>query len=141
VDALDCPELAMPAAATTVRHEEILVGFKPIDDLHREFEDILTALNDPGEADYAEHLLALHEHMLRHCATEEQFMKQENYPHLVRHKRAHEQLLESVSEVRRRFDSGDVEAVRRYAADLMNWFSIHAQSEDAELAGYLKGIG
>jgi hypothetical protein len=46
-----------------------------------------------------------------------------------------------VSDVRRRFDAGDIEGVRRYAADLMNWFSIHAQNEDAELAGFLKGIG
>ncbi|MCA3223885.1 MAG: hemerythrin family protein, partial [Burkholderiales bacterium] len=115
--------------------------FKPIDDLHREFESILEALNDPAQADYGEHLLALHEHLLRHCGTEEAFMKQESYPHLARHKRAHEQLLESVSDVRRRFDAGDIEGVRRYAADLMNWFSIHAQNEDAELASFLKGIG
>ena len=127
------------AAAAPVRHDEILVGFKPIDDLHREFQAILDALNDPAEADYGQHLLALHEHLLRHCGTEETFMLQENYPHLERHRRAHEHLLESVSEVRRKFDAGDVGAVHRYAADLMNWFAIHAQSEDAELAGFLKG--
>lgn len=128
------------SAAAPIRHEDILVGFKPIDDLHREFEDILDALNDPAEADYGRHLLALHEHLLRHCATEEAFMLQEDYEHLARHKRAHEHLLESVSEVRRQFDAGDIEAVRRYAADLMNWFSIHAQTEDAELARFLKGV-
>jgi hemerythrin-like metal-binding protein len=131
----------MPTAAIPVRHADILVGFKPIDDLHREFEQILEALNDPAEADYGEHLLALHEHLLRHCSTEELFMKQENYPHYDRHRRAHEHLLESVSDVRRKFDAGDVDAVRRYAADLINWFAIHAQSEDSELAGYLKGVG
>jgi hemerythrin len=122
-----------------VRQTNILVGFKPIDDLHREFEDILDALNDPGEADYGTHLLALHEHLLRHCATEEAFMLQENYPHYQRHKRAHEQLLESVSQIRRQFDAGEVEAVRRYASDLMNWFVIHASTEDAGLAAFLKG--
>jgi hemerythrin-like metal-binding protein len=84
-------------------------------------------------------LLALHEHLLRHCETEERFMLQENYSHFERHKRAHEHLLDSVSDVRRKFDAGDVDAVRRYAADLMNWFAIHASSEDAELATFLKG--
>jgi len=121
------------------RQTNILVGFKPIDDLHREFEDILDALNDPGEADYGAHLLALHEHLLRHCSTEESFMLQESYTHYERHKRAHEQLLESVSEMRRRFDAGDIDAVRRYTRDLMSWFAIHASSEDAELAKFLKG--
>lgn len=129
----------MTAAGHPASHANILVGFKPIDDLHLEFEQILSALNDPAEADYGSHLLALHEHLLRHCATEESFMLQEAYPHLDRHKRAHENLLESISEVRRKFDAGNIEAVRKYAADLMNWFAIHASSEDAELAGYLKG--
>jgi hemerythrin len=128
-------------SVTPVRHDDIFVGFKPIDDLHREFQEILDALNDPAEADYGRHLLALHEHMLRHCETEETLMLQENYEHYARHKRAHEHLLDSVSEVRRRFDGGDVDAVRRYAADLMNWFAIHASSEDRELAAFLKGPG
>jgi hemerythrin len=122
-----------------VTHSKILVGFKPIDDLHLEFESILDALNDPGEADYGAHLLALHEHLLRHCETEEKFMLQENYSHYERHRRAHEHLLDSVSDVRRKFDAGDIDAVRRYAGDLMNWFAIHASSEDAELAAFLKG--
>ncbi len=125
--------------AAVVRHSRILVGFKPIDDLHKEFESILEALNDPAEADYGAHLLALHEHLLRHCDTEESFMLQENYSHYARHKRAHEQLLDSVSEVRRKFDAGDVDAVHRYSSDLMSWFAIHASSEDAELAAFLKG--
>jgi hemerythrin len=124
---------------TEVRHDEIFVGFKPIDDLHREFQAILDALNDPAEADYGRHLLALHEHLLRHCATEEAMMLQEDYPHYARHKRAHEHLLESVSDVRRRFDGGDIDAVRKYSAGLMEWFAIHASVEDGELAAFLKG--
>ncbi len=122
-----------------VAHDRILVGFKPIDDLHREFESIVAALNDPTEADYGAHLLALHEHLLRHCATEETFMLQEDYAHYARHKRAHEHLLDSVSDVRRQFDAGDVDAVHRYADELMGWFEVHAQTEDAELAAFLKG--
>lgn len=122
-----------------VAHDRILVGFKPIDDLHREFESIVAALNDPTEADYGAHLLALHEHLLRHCATEETFMLQEDYSHYARHKRAHEHLLDSVSDVRRQFDAGDVDAVHRYADELMGWFEVHAQTEDAELAAFLKG--
>jgi len=126
----------MTAVAT---HNRIFVGFKPIDDLHLEFEAIVSALNDPAEVDYGAHLLALHEHLLRHCATEESFMLQENYAHYARHKRAHEHLLDSVSEVRRRFDAGDIDAVHRYADELMGWFEIHAQTEDAELVSFLRG--
>lgn len=124
-----------------VRHDSIFVGFKPIDDLHREFQAIVDALNDPAEADYGRHLLALHEHLLRHCAFEEDLMLQEDYVHYARHKRAHEQLLETVAEVRRKVDAGDDAAARVYSADLMNWFAIHASTEDSELAAFLKGPG
>jgi len=131
----------MKAVQPDFRHNKLLVGFKPIDDLHREFQDILEALLDPAEADFGKDLLGLHEHLLRHCATEEEFMRQEDYPHAHRHARAHAILLESVSDARRRFDGGDIEGTRQYCEDLLCWFAIHAQTEDAELAAYLKGPG
>jgi hemerythrin len=129
----------MSDPSTAYRHDALLVGFKPIDDLHREFQDILDALLDPAEADFGKDLLALHEHLLRHCATEEAFMKQEDYPGLDRHRRAHILLLESVSDARRRLDAGDIEGTRKYCRDLLEWFEIHAQTEDRELARFLKG--
>ncbi|MBV8209225.1 MAG: hemerythrin family protein [Burkholderiaceae bacterium] len=128
-----------PAVVPGFRHDSLLIGFKPIDDLHREFQDILDALLDPAEADLGTHLLALHKHLLRHCAIEEEFMRQEAYPHLDRHRRAHERLLEWVADVRRRFDAGDVDGTRRFCDDLLGWFVVHAQTEDAELAAFLKG--
>jgi len=129
----------MSAMDAGFRHNRLLVGFKPIDDLHREFQDILDTLLDPKEADLGKDLLGLHEHLLRHCATEEEFMRQESYPHAQRHAKAHRLLLESVSDARRRFDAGSVEEARRYCADLLSWFAIHAQTEDAQLAAFLKG--
>ncbi len=129
----------MPLVEPGFRHDQLLVGFKPIDDLHREFQDILDALTDPAEGDFGTHLLGLHKHLLRHCAIEEEFMRQEDYPHIDRHRRDHQRLLESVSDARRRFDAGDLEATRRYCQELLGWFRIHAQTEDAELATFLKG--
>jgi hemerythrin-like metal-binding protein len=127
----------MPAAA--IHHGDIFVGFKPIDDLHREFEEIVAALNDPAEADFGEHLLALHEHMLRHTAFEERLMRDENFEHLASHKREHDRFLERLAEMRRRFDAGDVDGVRHYSAELMGWFAAHAQNMDAPLARWLRG--
>lgn len=129
----------MSQAVPKVRHDDIFVGFKPIDDLHHEFQNIVDALNDPAEADYGEHLLALHEHMLRHTALEEQYMLQENYPHYGVHKREHDRFVERLADMRRRFDAGDVDGVRHYAHELMGWFAAHAQNHDAQLAAYLKG--
>jgi hemerythrin len=129
----------MASAASAIKHKDIMVGFKPIDDLHREFEAILGALNSPDEAEYGEDLLALHEHLLRHFATEEQFMLQENYSHYQRHKRAHDRMLEACAETRRRFDGNDIDGVKLFSKELINWFAIHAQTEDSELATFLRG--
>jgi hemerythrin-like metal-binding protein len=126
-------------AATAFRHDEIFVGFTPIDELHREFQYLLDLLIDCPDADYGQHLVDLHEHLLRHCGVEEEWMRQERYPGYARHKRDHEELLENLSEVRRRFDAGDIEAVRTFSSELMPWFAVHAQTMDAPLAAYLKG--
>jgi hemerythrin len=131
--------MAAKTGSAAVRHDDIFVGFKPIDDLHREFQDIVDALNDPAEADYGEHLLALHEHMLRHTDMEERLMLTESYPHYTPHKHEHDRFLEKISEMRRRLDAGAVDEVRRYSAELMGWFAAHAQNMDAPLAAFLKG--
>ena len=53
--------------ATPFRHDDIFVGFGPIDELHREFQMLLDRLIECEDADYGQHLLELHEHLLRHC--------------------------------------------------------------------------
>jgi hemerythrin-like metal-binding protein len=125
--------------AAQVRHDDIFVGFGPIDELHREFQMLLDRLIDCEDADYGQHLLELHEHLLRHCGAEEEWMRQERYEGYGRHRQEHEKLLEALSEVRRRFDAGDLESVQAFSNDLLPWFAIHAQTMDAPLAHFLQG--
>jgi len=114
------------------------VGFGPMDALHREFHDLLAALSQPG--DEGEKLLALHEHLLRHCSQEERWMRETNFPACACHEREHEMLLEVVAEVRRRFDAGDTEIVARLAGELPGWFEAHANAMDAALAVHLRNL-
>jgi hemerythrin-like metal-binding protein len=114
------------------------VGYEPMDEIHREFHDLLQELADPG--DQGEKLLALHEHLLHHCAREERWMRESNFPACACHQREHEMLLEVVAEVRRRFDSGDSEIVVRLARELPQWFAVHANAMDAGLAVHLRGV-
>lgn len=117
------------------------VGFEPMDDLHRDFRDILLQLAAPEGAEYGDLLLKLHEHLLEHCATEERWMKGSDFPSCACHRQEHEMLLEVVSEVRRRFDAGDVDVVKRLADELPRWFEIHANTMDAALAFHLRERG
>jgi len=114
------------------------VGFEPMDAIHRDFHGLLTQLSEPG--DQGEKLLALHEHLLQHCAQEERWMRSSNFPSCVGHLREHEMLLEVVAEVRRRFDSGDSAIVQRLADELPQWFAVHANAMDAALAVHLRGL-
>ena len=45
--------------ATPFRHDDIFVGFGPIDELHREFQMLLDRLVECEDADYGQHLLEL----------------------------------------------------------------------------------
>jgi len=114
------------------------VGYEPMDEIHREFHDLLAELAEPG--DQGEKLLALHEHLLRHCAKEERWMRDSNFPACACHQREHEMLLEVVAEVRRRFDAGDSEIVDRLARELPQWFEVHANAMDAGLAVHLRNV-
>jgi len=113
------------------------VGYAPMDALHREFHDLLADLQQPG--DEGEKLLALHEHLLRHCSQEESWMRGSNFPACACHAREHEMLLEVVAEVRRRFDAGDSDIVTRLSQELPQWFELHASAMDAALAEHLRG--
>lgn len=112
------------------------VGYAPMDAVHREFHGLLMALQQPG--DEGEKLLALHEHLLRHCAQEERWMRESNFPACQCHQSEHEMLLEVIAEVRRRFDAGDSEIVARLAQELPQWFEVHANAMDAALAVHLR---
>ncbi len=112
------------------------VGYPPIDDIHRDLHDLLETLDQPG--DQGEKLLALHEHLLRHCAQEERWMHESAFPAVDCHVREHEMLLEVIAEVRRRFDAGDSDVVHRLAEELPRWFALHANDMDAALALHLR---
>jgi len=125
-----------PQTATDLGYFE--VGFEPMDAIHREFHDLLAQLSEPG--DQGEKLLALHEHLLQHCAQEERWMRESNFPACACHQNEHEMLLEVVAEVRRRFDSGDSAIVVRLAEELPQWFAVHANAMDAGLAVHLRNL-
>jgi len=129
---------AHAGAATVADLGYFAVGFAPMDAIHREFHHLLGALGEPG--DQGEKLLALHEHLLRHCSQEERWMADSGFAACACHAREHETLLEVVSEVRRRFDAGDSDIVQSLAEELPRWFEQHANTMDAALAVHLRDL-
>ncbi len=127
---------ASPASGSVTSRGRIELGHAPMDAIHREFYDCMDALRGPR--DRAESLLVLHEHLLRHFAQEEHWMRETAFPACACHAREHEMALDVVAEVRRRHDAGDTEIVDRLAEELPQWFAVHASAMDAALAEYLR---
>ncbi|MEW5879011.1 MAG: hemerythrin family protein [Pseudomonadota bacterium] len=113
----------------------IPLGYAPIDVLHAEFEACVAAFEGAGALAAA--LAGLRTHLLRHFGDEERWMRESGFPAFDCHKREHDKVLDVLAEVERRFSVGDEEVVWRLAAELPNWFSIHAVTMDSALVAWL----
>lgn len=117
----------------------ILLGYAPIDALHAEFDACVVALTDAPAERLRAALGALRVHLLRHFGDEQRWMRESEFPAFDCHKREHDKVLDVLAEVERRFAGGDEEVVRRLAAELPQWFAIHASTMDAALVAWLGG--
>jgi hemerythrin-like metal-binding protein len=115
----------------------IPLGYAPIDALHAEFEACVAAFEDAPADALPAALAGLRAHLLGHFGDEECWMRESRFPAFDCHKREHDRVLDVLAEVERRFAEGDEEVVRRLAAELPNWFALHATTMDAALVAWL----
>lgn len=115
----------------------IALGYAPIDALHAEFDACVAALTDAPAERLPAALSALRAHLLRHFGDEQRWMRESEFPAFDCHQREHDKVLDVLAEVERRFTEGDEEVVRRLAAELPNWFTLHATTMDAALVTWL----
>lgn len=115
----------------------IALGYAPIDALHAEFDACVAMLTDAPAERLPAALSALRAHLLRHFGDEQRWMRESEFPAFDCHQREHDKVLDVLAEVERRFTEGDEEVVRRLAAELPNWFTLHATTMDAALVTWL----
>jgi hemerythrin-like metal-binding protein len=121
--------------------EQLAIGQATMDDTHREFVE---QLNRVGAAADSAVLAALDDfivHTEAHFGQEERWMDAIEFPPRGCHRGEHEKVLETVREVRKRVEAGDVRLARTLAEALAEWFPQHATSMDAILAMYMTQIG
>lgn len=115
----------------------IALGYAPIDALHAEFDACVAMLTDAPAERLPAALSTLRAHLLRHFGDEQRWMRESEFPAFDCHRREHDKVLDVLAEVERRCTEGDEEVVRRLAAELPNWFAIHATTMDAALVTWL----
>jgi hemerythrin len=129
------PPSETPPAASW--HEDLRLGYAPMDATHEEFLGLVDALLTAPDAAVAEVLAAVHAHTREHFGTEERWMDETGFPARDCHRDEHAAVLASMEGVGRKVAAGDVEAARRLARALAEWFPGHADYLDSALAHWM----
>jgi hemerythrin len=117
--------------------DRFLLGHAPMDDVHREFVELVSALLTCPDAEMLERLHAFARHAESHFGDELKWMESTAFPAMECHADEHAAVLKSVGEVLELVKEGNVEIARRLAEELARWFPGHADYMDSALAHWL----
>ena len=117
--------------------DAFLLGFHPMDDVHREFVDIVDAMLGCADADLGANLDIFAEHAESHFTQERVWMEKTAFPATECHVDEHNAVLKSLAEVRLLVVAGRFDVGRSFVAELVRWFPGHADYMDASLAQWM----
>ena len=130
-------QLAEAGDETLAWHDGLLLGYGPMDGVHQEFVQCLSALQQAADADLPAALDALEAHVLAHFGEEDRWMEQTGFPARECHVNEHAAVLASLRGVKERLAQGDTAVCRRLALELVRWFPGHADYLDSALAHWM----
>jgi len=121
--------------------DALVLDLPAMDATHREFVDLLAAVESAGDEALLAHWRTLVDHTDDHFGREDRWMQDTRFSasncHSVQHKVVLQVMREGIDLALR----GDLMAIRQMARELAIWFPQHAQTMDAALALHLRGIG
>lgn len=117
--------------------DALLLGYGPMDEVHREFVDTVSALLHAQEAELPARLADFERHAREHFGEEDRWMRETEFPARECHIDEHAAVLRSVEEVGALLAQGDASECRRLARELMRWFPGHADYLDSALAAWM----
>lgn len=117
--------------------EALELGVSSMDDIHREFVNLLQVLVAAGDDAFLPRLDAFHRHCQEHFDQESLWMKGSDFPPIHCHEDEHDKVLAILTDVRQRVAEGDLALGRTLARELTPWFEHHASTMDTILAAYL----
>jgi hemerythrin len=117
--------------------EDFLVGYEPMDDVHREFVHLVDGLLSCQEADLYEQLAIFAQHAQTHFAEERRLMETSQFPGMQCHAQEHAAVLASVDEVLPLVKEGRIDIGRSLATEMARWFPHHADYMDSSLAQWI----
>ncbi len=117
--------------------DKFLLGYGPMDEVHREFVELVNALLTCSNEEMSERLAAFAAHAESHFSDELKWMKATDFPSTDCHVDEHNAVLKSVREVQEVLVDGRFDVVRGLAQELVRWFPGHADYMDSALAHWI----
>ncbi|MBX3607458.1 MAG: hemerythrin [Piscinibacter sp.] len=121
--------------------EALQLELPQMDVTHREFVELLAAVQAADDADLLSHWQTLIEHTVEHFGQEDRWMLETGYASGNCHAVQHQVVLQVMREGATRAAAGEAALLRLIAGELALWFPQHAQSMDAGLALHLRSVG
>ena len=116
-----------------------LLGFTPMDDVHKEFYTVALRLVTCTDATAAVSLELFEQHALSHFEEEDDWMRATNFPPRDCHIKEPAAVLKSLGDVKAALAEGwaGAELVRDLGLRLFEWFPGHADYLDSALAAWM----
>jgi len=126
--------------ATLEWSDELALDMAAMDDTHQEFVDLLAVVEVAPDADLPAAWQALVEHTDGHFGQEDRWMVSTGFAPDNCHSLQHRVVLQIMREGAERGAQGELHVIRGMAAELVTWFTHHAQTMDAALAKHLQDV-
>ena len=118
--------------------DAFLLGYGPMDDTHREFVEVVHAMQQAADADLLAALDAFIAHAQAHFGSEDRWMEDTGFPPRDCHIKEHAAVLASAEAVRQTLiDNADVDNCRGFIDALIDWFPGHADHLDSALSHWM----
>lgn len=121
--------------------DALVLDLPLMDDTHREFVDLLAAVEQADDATLLQAWQVLIDHTDQHFGQEDAWMAATRFASGNCHSMQHKVVLQVMREGAARAAQGELPVVRAMASELAVWFPQHAQAMDAALALHLRRVG
>lgn len=111
-----------------------------MDDTHKEFVDMLGAVEEAPEDQLLGLWSHLIEHTRQHFSREDDWMVRTHFASCHCHSGQHHVVLQVMEEIGLRAAKGEMHLIKELSKELGQWFSQHAQSMDAALALHMRRV-
>lgn len=119
--------------------QRLLLDMPQMDKTHREFIDLLYALDKASAAEFVNLFPTLIEHTRAHFDAEQKLMEASRFPATGEHRSDHQRVMGDLMRLGERVAAGSTAMGRAYVREqLPQWFDIHVQTMDSALAVHLK---